>query len=247
MIQPMLRITMIALVVVVALPVTGCGTASRSPLTMAQEAFARTVNLRAADVPELAEVKTLSRNHETRTGPLGPAIESCDGAPGGSRAVVGISSPHFSRSTARAGFVVLGLNESVQSTIYFMPSAALAAREYVATASSRASSCLMRNLVHEPDITKRKSASAAQTFFTQFGVSSLASPLRGLPIYWLRWSARLAGLPRRRFPFFSDYLGFAVGRVIVTLHETSAPHPFPATTERRVLSLLYSRATAHKL
>jgi hypothetical protein len=48
-------------------------------------------------------------------------------------------------------------------------------------------------------------------------------------------------------PFFSDYLGFAGGRVIVALQERSAPHPFPATTERRLLSLLYSRAKAHKL
>ena len=130
-------------------------------------------------------------------------------------------------------------------------SAALAAREYAATASSRASSCLMRNLVREPGIPKRgEGASAAEPFFTHIGVSSLPSPLRGLPIYWLRWSARLAvespGF-RERPPFFSDYLGFAVGRVIVALHATSAPHPFPATTERRLLSLLYSRAKAHRL
>jgi hypothetical protein len=253
----MLRITLAALAVaVIVVLVAGCGSSNTASngasgaMTTAQDvAFARAVNLRAADIPELTEEKAEPPDHETRTGPLGRAIESCDGAGGPARAIVGITSPEFRRSTARGTVLVLGLSESVRSAVYFVPSAPLAAREYAATASSRASSCLMRNLVREHVTTKREGG-AAQPFFTQIGVSSLPSPLRGLPIYWLRWSARLAfeapGF-RGRVPSFNDYLGFAIGRAIVTLHERSGRCPFPATTERRLLSLLYSRAKAHRL
>jgi len=42
-------------------------------------------------------------------------------------------------------------------------------------------------------------------------------------------------------------LSFVVGHTLIVLYTWSGPGPFPATLERRLLSLLYSRATAHKL
>ena len=56
--------------------------------------------------------------------------------------------------------------------------------------------------------------------------------------------ARLPGPARREY---RRVLSFVVGHTLIVLYTWSGPGPFPATLERRLLSLLYSRATAHKL
>jgi hypothetical protein len=50
-----------------------------------------------------------------------------------------------------------------------------------------------------------------------------------------------------RPPFYEDTLGFIVGPAEIVLHTFGSPRPFPAATERHLLSLLYSRAKAHQL
>jgi hypothetical protein len=52
---------------------------------------------------------------------------------------------------------------------------------------------------------------------------------------------------KERFPVYIDFLGFASGRVEVALATIHGSEPFPAATERRLLSLLLSRAKANEL
>ncbi len=46
---------------------------------------------------------------------------------------------------------------------------------------------------------------------------------------------------------YEDFPSFVKGDAVITLNATSEVHPFPAATEQHLLSLLYSRAEAHKL
>jgi len=51
--------------------------------------------------------------------------------------------------------------------------------------------------------------------------------------------------PKRRE--YRDSFGFVSGRALVVLYTLSERHPIAPARERRVVSLLYSRAKAHKL
>ena len=86
--------------------------------------------------------------------------------------------------------------------------------------------------------------------FSHVKVSALRSPVQDIPAYGLRISSDFAiKTPGTKGPsrYYEDFLGFAVGPAVIVLSDTSSPRPFPAATERRLLSLLYSRAKAHKL
>jgi hypothetical protein len=247
MIRPVRRI--VASLVVLAAAVAGCGGGTSRHASAQAVALANAINLRTSDVPGLRIIGGLLRYRETQTGPVAPAIERCAGVPS-PQGIIGISSQRFSRSTTRGGLLVLGFTEGVTSTVYLVRSAALALEESTVVGSPRARACLMDSLVREPVLTKREGAKVAEPVFTQFEVSALAPPLKGVPVYGIRWSARLnvdAPGIKGRVRYYSDRLVFAVGRTLVTLDDTSAPHRFSATTERRVLSLLYSRAKAHRL
>jgi hypothetical protein len=76
------------------------------------------------------------------------------------------------------------------------------------------------------------------------------SPLPGRPILGLRRAGHFWIAPhgaRGVINFYSDQFGFVIGRVLVTLDTYGAPNPVRVATERRLLSLLYSRAKAYKL
>ena len=67
-------------------------------------------------------------------------------------------------------------------------------------------------------------------------------------VYGLRTTAKsdfgMTGTTGRS-NYYEDFFAFVVGSTVITLNATGDPHPVPAATERRLLSLLYSRAEAH--
>ena len=88
-------------------------------------------------------------------------------------------------------------------------------------------------------------------------VSLRQDPVEQSP--YAEWTVRVYGLRMAadsalevpgttgRSNYYEDFLGFAIGRAVITLHAIGDPRPFPSATEGRLLSLLYSRAEAHKL
>jgi len=239
---------------------TGCGNSNvdaasgaRAPISRGQAiAYAEAVNLRASDVRGLVGAR-LPRRRETRSGPFGSLMESCDGGVTHSGEVIGVMSQTFERNNAQhlgTDFLYnfLPLIESVYSAVYLMRSDALASHEVAAADSARARTCLKRLFMRENPTTKAEGSSVKDPLFTHIDVSGLASPLRGVPVYGLRMTADF-GAPgtKGRSRDQEDFLGFAVGQTVITLTDTGDPRPFPAITERRLLALLYSRAKAHSL
>jgi hypothetical protein len=239
----------------------GCGKSSRAStgtanthVTAQDITYADAINLRAADVPGLVGAK-LTRQRPTRSGPFGTEMETCDGGVVGAGAVIGISSQRFRRSNERHGHVLSFSDtllpiESVHSAVYILRSAALAFQDFTAANSARARACLKHLILSEDATTRREGASHSEPLFAQVEASSLPSPLRGVSGYGLRITAALAiEAPgtEGRSKYYEDSFGFVIGRTVITLNTTGDPQPFPSASERRLLSLLYCRAEAHKL
>jgi len=206
--------------------------------------LANAINLRASDVPEL-EPRRNPRKLEVRSGPLA----GCDARQLG---VIGVSSRTFAirRNERREGAgVTLTLYPfaRVSSTVYLMGSGTQAIGELAAYASEKARACTKRL---EERFTTRNEAGKTKPFVTQVEVFPLPSPLPALPIRGLRRAGHVAIAPggaHGRPNFYSEQFGFVLGRVLVILDTAGSPNPFRVATERRLLSLPYSRAKAHKL
>jgi hypothetical protein len=86
------------------------------------------------------------------------------------------------------------------------------------------------------------------SFFKQIEGSPLTASLPTASVYGLRRMGCIFSPCREEgFKLTDDSLGFAMGRALVVLNAKSTPGPFPTTIEQRLLSLLYSRAKAHRL
>jgi hypothetical protein len=216
----------------------GCGGSASTPHPVGASgqalALANAINLRPADVPGL--VARFPRDRETRSGPLG----NCD--PRSIEGLTGFSSQRFTRGGTR----VLP-TAGVSSVVYLMASETQAAREWAALGSSRARVCLQ----HDVESAIKGERGTAEPFLaTPVDVLSLARLLRPLPVAGIR---RIEGVAiaspfgHGRSKLYLDQSGFVVGRVLVGLLAMGSPHPFPLASEHRLLSLLYSRAEAHKI
>ena len=181
-------------------------------------------------------------------------MEKCDGTVAGAGEAIGILSESFARNNKRhngRGSSNSWLPiESVQSAVYLMRSSALASQEFAAADSARARTCLKSVNISEDPTMKREGATIGEPLLTHIRVSALRSPLRTVQAYGLQMTAESAleapGMTGRS-NYYEDFLGFVIGRAVITLHATGDPRPFPASTEGRLLSLLYSRAEAHKV
>jgi hypothetical protein len=260
MIPPMRRTTsaMLALTAT-AMLLAGCGSSTHTssssaalgtarvnslrraepPVTETQAAYAHAVNLRAGDVPGLAASRL--RLPKTRHGWLDPA-EGCDG--GGAQKVTGIISPRFSASLDHGGVLTLVPLEAVQSTVFPAVSPATASRALQAAVSARGRSCLKQIL---GSAESQAEHGPRQPILTQIEVSAPPSPLRNVRVYGLRMMAKSDFGTTSRSNYYEEFFAFIVGSTVITLNATGDPHPFPPATERRLLSLLYIRAEAHKL
>ncbi len=235
--------TMLALAATAVL-LAGCGSSSSAsstgestPLSPRAFAYANAVNLRAADLPGLAASRLRLKNAKTRHGWLDP-VEGCDG--GGGQKVTGIISPGFSASLDHGGILTLLPLEVVQSTVFPAVSPATASRALQAAVSARGRACFKQFF---GSAESQGGDRSREPVFTQIEVSAPPSPLRNVRVYGLRTTAKSDfGTTKGRSNYYEDFFAFIVGSTVITLNATSDPHPVPAGTERRLLSLLYSRA-----
>lgn len=158
--------------------------------------------------------------------------------------VTGIVSPRFAASIDHGGVLTLVPLEAVQSTVFPAVSPATASRALQAAVSARGRACLKQLFGSAESQTEDGSR---EPVFTQIEVTAPPSPLRNVRVYGLRTTAKSDFGTTGRSNYYEDFFAFVVGSTVITLNATGDPHPAPAATEHRLLSLLYSRAEVHKL
>jgi hypothetical protein len=271
MVLPPLRIATVVVFTAIGGLASGCGTSApastseNAPVSKVQvssaRAYARAINLRAADVPGMTDRVTIvtlggrsipavvqKPEGETNGESLGIVIAGCVSAGHSAGVVAGMSGTLFHRPRPEqhvdgTTLYVLPV-ETVQSTVYVMQSAALAREDVATIGSAGVRACIKHQRTHHD-----KTYVGNEPDKSQIQVSSLPSPLQGVKVYGMRISGTLAAAftgDRVRPPFYDDTFSFAVGATEIVLRVTGAPHA-PTPTERRLLALLYSRAKAHKL
>lgn len=231
----------------VAVFAVGCGASSvgtRDPGGPVSEshaiAYAKAVNLRPSDVQGLVG-STVALRRETKYGPFGTLGERCTGGVDTPGEVFGVLSQRFSRNYERqSSFFPI---ESVFSAVYLLRSDAIASHEVAVFVSARARSCLKRDNYDHATITGTK----REPSFTDVKIAPLSLPAGRASAHGDRVTAVEAAFleaprVRGRPNYYEDFVGFSVGPAVITLHATGSPRPFPAATERRLLSLLYRRA-----
>lgn len=233
--------------------VVGCGKSggasvgsAYAPITRAQvAAYARAVNLQAVDA---VGMKALSAEREVDAAAQEDELARCMGIPARGRDVVRIVSPAFRTLT-------LGADSSVAADLTGPRNpaslAAEAAHDLAAAASKRGVACQEQYIQRE----------YTQPGVPQVGVSSLRNPLSGVDgSVGFRFRVTVtgtlvagvkSGAPKRRKPAtvvdYVDVFLLDAGRAGIELEAGGTARPFPQATERRLLSLLYSRTQAHKL
>lgn len=209
-------------------------------------AYADAVNLRAADVPGLEEGRRPAKR-QTAAGPFGRGMDRCESAAARAGLVIGISSPRFDHLSSRP-------IQGVDSGVYFFKSEALAHQYLAAPDSAGFAACLETVASNQPKTVTCEGSKVAQPMSSDPHLSTLPASLPGVRTYGLRLASHSACGAPGRSESYEDFLSFVRGDAVITLNATSITlgatseaHPFPAATEQRLLSLLYSRAKTHKL
>jgi hypothetical protein len=221
-----------------ATPTPGPAPSPGAPLSSARaDAFARAVNLTAADVPGFAPRGPDRTAQSPKEQGLERRLVRCMGGAGGlgRSGEGGHSSPSFT-GRGRA------LDETVSSSVGFAPTAAAAAGELRLLRSSRARACLASYL----DLLftgKRYGGGAIQRVSIVGGTPPAPGTSGG---FGWRITAAVAvrGLSA---PLYVDILGFVYGPAEVTLMSSGVLVPFPARAEEQLFRLLVARARAHPL
>src|SRR5271166_2254125 len=211
------------------------------PWTRAQaQAFARAVNLTAADVPGFTVVPPSRLGATPAERRLQAETARCLGGSGtvtgagSSAGLAEVSSPHFQREAGAR-------SASVSSEVNVSRTSALASRELAEIRSARTRACLTRYM--EQVLGRRAGG----------GVSSAVSVVGGNPpaagtTGGFGWRITVALAVRgARIPVYLDILGFVYGPAEVSMFSSGLPEPFPAAAEEHLYSLLLKRATAQKL
>jgi hypothetical protein len=260
----MRRIAVAMVVLAAGCGIVGCGSGKTASthtanslggsgsITKAQAiAYAHAVNLTASDVPELtsaapgAEASVKRRDVERAR---------CAGAASPYSRVVNIGSARFTGATASP-------RESVTSSVVVWPTSAIAEQNIAADLSPRGRACVQHLL-------ERLAIGAVRRVrVSHVSLAWLPAPLPAAHSFAARLSLTLSAEPGRLRPGLSgavvespsprarpvqisvyiDVLGFLVGPGEVNLTATGEKRPASSATEHRLLSLLYSRAVAHKL
>jgi hypothetical protein len=235
MIPRVRRVIGSALTLVVApLLASACAATSvaATPVTHAQAiAFARAVNLRAADMPGWRVAPGPEPQPATDSPPT--VLGRCSRTRR-FRYIASLPSTTFLQGDAKAGAQVV-------STVGVAPSASLAAGEFAAVASARVRSCVER-------VSRAPRSEDLKVSSKRFAWSSLPLPAAAHG-FKLRVTGRLgqseAGARGTRAYF--DLLAFARGPAQVYLFAVFWGSLPQSTTERNLISLLHSRATAQRL
>jgi hypothetical protein len=190
------------------------------PISKARaEAFAHAVNLRAGDLP--ASMWTTSGKEESVMGEAPPTlclVSSLSPPETTGKGVISVVSPSMVLQPAPHG-----QHETVWSRVFVMPSVGAARADLTG-----ARKCVARQL-------RRRV------------ISPLAATLPRTQVAERRFLLDLADIEGVSVASYFDRLLFQVGRAEIELGVNAVAPPIPATTEQELLSLLYSRAEAHKL
>jgi hypothetical protein len=211
-------------------------TSPSGSVTLARaRAYARAVNLTAADVPGF----TPGERHE-RNSPAERRLERemlrCTGVTGTSKGVLEESSKSFE---LKRGVI----NFSVGSEVSVQPSAAQAERIREAVASSHVRSCFSRYLEQLLESEKLPAGASAGPVTIQSGTPPAPGASGGFG-WRVTASFDVHGV---KLPFYFDILGFVDGPSEVTLMSSGVLRPFPAAAQQHLFTLLLSRAEANAL
>jgi hypothetical protein len=229
-----------------SLATAGLGSAGASPTAPSKsqaQAFARAVNLRAADVPGFKVSAEHGHEHETAAekqlerellGCIGAGVGTGVGA-GHNGQLAEVSSKEFERENKN------GL-QSVQSGVTVEPTAALAVKELAEVRSERGRNCFSHYLSL---LFKGKKFSGASIGPVSISAGSPSAPGTSGSFGW-RISTTIT-VQRVAVPFYMDILGFVYGPTEVSLFSFGLPEPFPAATEQHLFSLLLKRAKANSI
>jgi len=196
-----------------------------SKVSYATLALGEAINLRRSDLPGMI------REAPEGEGVGSPARKVCGRTASLIEEPGGFHSPEFTGRLGRHA-------EALRSAVRLAPSAAAAAHYVATNASPSFLACYERYLQSTTRPVARPVA---------ISVSALPSPLPGVSSFAWRVMRRPSHPITLRYPVYIDFLGFAAGRVEVALATVHGSKPFPAANERRLLSLLLSRARANEL
>jgi hypothetical protein len=193
-------------------------------------AYARAVNLQAADVPDL---RVGSPERPAKIGAHEGAFARCVGESDPRREIAKFKSATFKYP---AGF------GQVESSVTVQPTQGLALSNFHASLQPRLVTCL-KNLL--PVVLAGKTERTIR--YGPVNVTRVSDlPVPETTGVAIRTSIIVPRLPSP-VPVYIDELGFIAGHAEITLTTEGAPRPIPAEVEARLLSLLYNRAQAHKL
>jgi hypothetical protein len=203
-------------------------------------AFARAVNLTAADVPGFTPShKPNGESPAERR--LQQQLRSCGGAAGAGAlkrsqgALVEASSPDFELHRS-----VLAL--SVSSEVAVAHTSAQAAATLAAIRNPRLRACFSRYL---SSLLKSQHYPGAQVLGVSIAAGTPPAPGTAGGFAW-RVTATLA-IRTIHISFYFDILGFIDGPAQVTLTSSGTVRPFPARAQEQLYSQLLARARAQKL
>ena len=233
--------------------VSGCGGSSgasaanatahtTATITKAQAiAYARAVNLRAADVPEmssgLGEREIMQTDSEKRSS---VELARCYGGVDRARRIAWIRSPEFDAGRARQ-------SQFLESRVEVWPTPGLAARNIAAEFSSRGQACF-RSFLETLHRRLNKQRAGHGFEFGPLRVVTVPAPLRGVSrsfLYTIAETRLRAG--RVRLHIYHDTIAFISGPAEIEVEATGFSQPIPSATQQRLLLLVLSRAKANKL
>jgi hypothetical protein len=194
-----------------------------------EKTIARAINLRSADVPGFS-----SQRSGGGADPVGAGIASCQGATGSGThpGAVDASSPYFVKSA--------GLQDlQVQSIVEIERSPSIVQSDLVQARSGHDRACLRQAFTG-----LKFSVQGIQVRITHVRVTALAVPAPGANgSFGIRMKLSITA-QTVSVPMTADIIGVGVGRDELTLATTGIAEGFPGRTERRLTSLLVSRALA---
>jgi hypothetical protein len=204
------------------------------PLSRREErAFARRVNITAADVPGFAPTPLDRHPSSPSESRIEGQLSQCLGGPGEARPGTQANGYPSQRFERRA----LGL-ESVTSEVSFASSPALARAELARLRSPRLRGCIVRYV---------QRLLAQQGTHAQFAPVTVAHGVPPAPGtsggFGLRIATRLS-VGSVHVNLYVDVLGFVYGSASVTLTSTGVLTPASATLQQRLYTQLLARATA---
>lgn len=223
---------------------THTGEAKRLTKTQAI-AFARAVNLTAADVPGFRVTSKRERETETAVEKrLERELVHCTGESlNSSDELADESSKDFKLEHDILHF-------SVSSEVSVARTPALAAKELTAIRSKHVRGCISRylNLLLKNQILKeQKSQAIINPNSISLSISHGTPPAPGATGSFGWWITATIAVHNVKLPFYIDILGFVYGPAEISLSSTGALRPFPAASQEHLYWLLLKRAETHSL